>query len=33
VGYLYADDTNLSPVAHRLLGNLAYTFLRSPKGW
>ena len=33
VGYLYADDTNLTPVAHRLLGNLAYTFLRSPKGW
>jgi hypothetical protein len=33
IGYLYADDTNLTPVAHRLLGNLAYTFLRSPKGW
>jgi len=33
VNYLYADDTNLTPVAHRLLGNLAYTFLRSPKGW
>jgi hypothetical protein len=31
--YLYADDTNLTPVGHRLLGNLAYLFLRSPKGW
>lgn len=31
--YLYADDVNVSPVAQRLLGAYAYTFLRSAKGW
>ncbi len=31
--YLYADDINVSPVAQRLLGAYAYTFLRSAKGW
>lgn len=31
--YLYADDTNVTPVAQRLLGAYAYTFLRSAKGW
>jgi len=31
--YLYADDVNVTPVAQRLLGAYAYTFLRSAKGW
>jgi hypothetical protein len=31
--YLYADNIHVTPVAQRLVGNLSYTFLRSPKGW
>jgi outer membrane lipase/esterase len=31
--YLYADNIHVTPVAQRMVGNLAYTFLRSPKGW
>jgi hypothetical protein len=29
--YLYADDVNVTPVAQRLLGAYAYTFLRSKR--
>ncbi len=31
--YLYADNIHITPVAQRMIGNYAYTFLRSPKGW
>jgi len=31
--YLYADNIHLSPVAQRMVGNFAYTFVRSAKGW
>jgi phospholipase/lecithinase/hemolysin len=30
---LFADDTFPTPVAHRLLGNQVYGFLRGAKGW
>ena len=31
--YLFADNINVTPVAQRMVGNFAYTFLRSAKGW